>query len=132
MSKQELKEEFKKTEGDPLIKSRIKSIQTEMARKRIMQAVPQADVVITNPTRLAVALKYDSSNMNAPKLLVKGAGLLAKRIRDLAKEHDIPILENKELAQSIYALVENDQEIPPNLYQAVAEILAYIYRMKGN
>lgn len=132
MSKHELKEELKKTEGDPLIKSRIKSIQTEMARKRIMQAVPQADVVITNPTRLAVALKYDSSNMNAPKLLVKGAGLLAKRIRDLAKEHDIPIVENKELAQSVYALVENDQEIPPTLYQAVAEILAYIYRMKGN
>lgn len=132
MSKQELKDEFKKTEGDPLIKSRIKSIQTEMARKRIMQAVPQADVVITNPTRLAVALKYDDANMNAPKLLVKGAGLLAKRIRSLAKEHHIPIVENKELAQSIYALVENDQEIPPTLYQAVAEVLAYIYRMKGN
>ena len=132
MSKQEIKEEFKKTEGDPLIKSRIKSIQTEMARRRIMQAVPQADVVITNPTRLAVALKYDSLTMNAPKLLAKGAGLLAKRIRDLAKEHDIPIVENKELARNLYSLVENDQEIPPTLYQTVAEILAFIYKMKGN
>jgi len=132
MTKQEVKDEFKKSEGDPLIKSRIKRIQMEMARKRMMQAVPDADVVITNPTHLAVALKYDSSTMNAPKLLAKGAGKIAEKIRYLASEHKIPILENKELARNLYSLVEVGQEIPPNLYQTVAEILAYIYRLKPN
>jgi len=132
MSKKEVKDEFKRTEGDPLIKSRIRSIQMQMARKRMMQEVPKADVVITNPTNLAVALKYDSSVMGAPKLLAKGAGKIAKRIRELAEEHDIPVVENKELARSLYSLVEIGQEIPPTLYEAVAEILAYIYRLKGN
>jgi flagellar biosynthetic protein FlhB len=132
MSKKEVKDEYKRTEGDPLIKSRIKSIQMQMARKRMMQEVPQADVVITNPTELAVALQYDSSTMGAPKVLAKGAGKIAKRIRDLAKEHDIPLVENKELAQGLYSLVEVGQEIPPVLYQAVAEVLAYIYKLKGN
>ena len=132
MSKKEVKDEFKRTEGDPLIKSRIRSIQMQMARKRMMQEVPQADVVITNPTKLAVALKYDSSVMGAPKLLAKGAGEIAKRIRELAEKHDIPVVENKELAQSIYSLVEIGQEIPPTLYEAVAEVLAYIYKLKGN
>ena len=132
MTKQEVKDEFKKSEGDPLIKSRIKRIQMEMARKRMMQAVPDADVVITNPTHLAVALKYDSSTMNAPKLLAKGAGKIAEKIRYLASEHKIPVLENKELARNLYSLVEVGQEIPPNLYQTVAEILAYIYRLKPN
>jgi len=131
MSKQEVKDEFKKSEGDPLIKSRIKSIQMEMSRKRMMQAVPEADVVITNPTRLAVALKYDTSGMNAPHVVAKGAGKVAENIRNLAKEHDIPILEKKELARSLYKLTEIGQEIPPFLYQAVAEILAYIYKLKG-
>ena len=130
MGKQEIKDEHKKTEGDPLIKSRIKSIQMEMARKRMMQDVPEADVVITNPVRLAVAIKYDS-DMSAPKVLAKGAGEVAKKIRDLATEHDIPILEKKELAQSLYKLVEIGQEVPAVLYQAVAEVLAYIYKLKG-
>ena len=132
MSKKEVKDEFKRTEGDPLIKSRIRSIQMQMARKRMMQEVPKADVVITNPTSLALALKYDSSVMGAPKLLAKGAGEIAKRIRELAEKHDIPVVENKELAQSIYSLVEIGQEIPPTLYEAVAEVLAYIYKLKGN
>jgi flagellar biosynthetic protein FlhB len=131
MSKQEIKDEFKKTEGDPLVKSRIKTVQMEMARKRMMQAVPEADVVITNPTHFAVALKYDSFSMNAPKLVAKGAGEIAGRIKSLAAEHNVPIVENKPLAQSIYKLVEIGSEIPTDLYQAVAEVLAYIYKLKG-
>ena len=132
MSKKEIKDEFKRTEGDPLVKSRIRSIQMQMAKKRMMQEVPKADVVITNPTNLAVALRYDSSVMAAPKLLAKGAGKIAKRIRELAEKYDIPVVENKELAQSLYSMVEVNQEIPPNLYEAVAEVLAYIYKLKGN
>jgi flagellar biosynthesis protein FlhB len=132
MTKQEVKDEFKKSEGDPLIKSRIRSIQMEMARKRMMHAVPDADVVITNPTHLAVALKYDSLTMKAPKVLAKGPGKIAERIREIASEHDIPIMENKELARSLYDAVEVGHEIPAALYQAVAEILAYIYRLKSN
>jgi flagellar biosynthetic protein FlhB len=131
MSKKEVKDEFKRTEGDPLIKSRIKSIQMQMARRRMMQAVPQADVVITNPTDLAVALKYDSSSMGAPHLLAKGSGKIAEKIKELAAKYDIPILENRDLARSLYSLVEIGEEIPPALYQAVAEVLAYIYRLKG-
>jgi len=104
----------------------------QMARKRMMQAVPEADVVITNPSDLAVALQYDNSVMEAPKLLAKGAGKIAKRIKELAEKHNIPIVENKELARSLYSLVEIGQEIPPTLYQAVAEVLAYIYKLKGN
>lgn len=132
MTKQEVKDEFKRTEGDPLIKSRIKSIQMEMARKRMMQAVPEADVVITNPIHLAVAIKYDSSSMDAPKLLAKGAGKIAQRIKDLAEEHDIPIMENPELARNLHSLADIGQEIPPVLFQAVAEVLAYIYKIKSN
>ncbi len=132
MTKQEIKDEFKKTEGDPLIKSRIKSIQMEMARKRMMQAVPQADVVVTNPTHIAVALKYDSIKMNAPKVVAKGAGEIAERIKSLAAKHNVPVIENKELARNLYKLVEIGREIPANLYQAVAGVLAYIYKLKGN
>jgi flagellar biosynthetic protein FlhB len=132
MTKQEVKDEFKRTEGDPLIKSRIKSIQMEMARKRMMQAVPEADVVITNPTHIAVALKYDSSSMNAPKLIAKGAGKIAEKIKDLAEEHDIPIVENRELARNLNTHVEIGQEIPAILFQAVAEVLAYVYKIKSN
>lgn len=131
MSKQEIKDEYKKTDGDPLVKSRIKTIQMEMARKRMMQAVPEADVIITNPTHYAVALKYDSLNMNAPKLVAKGAGEIAGRIKSLAAKHNVPVLENKELARNIYKLVEIGSEIPTDLYQAVAEVLAYIYKLKG-
>ncbi len=132
MSKKEVKDEHKKTEGDPLVKSRIRSIQMETARKRIMQAVPDADVVITNPTHLAVALKYDSSAMGAPKCLAKGAGRIAERIKKLADKHGVPIVENRELARNLYSLVEINQEVPSVLYQAVAEVLAYIYKMKGS
>jgi len=132
MSKKEVKDEHKSSEGDPLVKSRIRSIQMQMARKRMMQAVPQADVVITNPTYLAIALSYDNSSMDAPKLLAKGAGKVAERIKALAEKHDIPILENRELARSLYSLVEIGQEIPPSLYKAIAEVLAYIYKLKGN
>jgi flagellar biosynthetic protein FlhB len=132
MTKQEVKEEFKKSEGDPMIKSRIKRIQMDMARKRMMQAVPDADVVITNPTHLAVALKYDSSSMTAPKVIAKGSRKIAEKIKDVASEHGIPVLENKELARNLYSLVEVGQEIPPALYQVIAELLAYIYRLKSN
>jgi len=132
MTKQEVKDEHKRTEGDPLIKSRIKSIQMEMSRRRMMQAVPDADVVITNPTHIAVALKYNSSDMNAPKLIAKGAGKIAEKIKKIAEELDIPIVENRELARNLNSLVEIGQEIPPVLFQAVAEILAYIYKIKSN
>jgi len=132
MTKQEVKEEFKKSEGDPLIKSRIKSIQMEMARKRMMQDVPEADVVITNPTHLAVALKYDGTSMTAPKVIAKGSRKISEKIKDVASKHGIPVLENKELARNLYSLVDVGQEIPPALYQIVAELLAYIYKLKSN
>jgi flagellar biosynthetic protein FlhB len=132
MSKKEVKDELKKTEGDPLVKSRIRSIQMEMARRRMMQEVPKADVVITNPTHLAVAIKYDNTIMTAPRVLAKGAGEVARRIRAVAEEHHVPILEDKEVARSLYASVELGQEIPADLYEAVAQILAHIYKLKGN
>jgi len=132
MTKQEIKDEYKKSEGDPLIKSRIKRIQMEMARKRMMQDVPQADVVITNPTHFAVAIKYDSTKMNAPKVTAKGAGKIAERIKSLAREHGVPVVENKELARNLHKLVEIGQAIPADLYQSVAEVLAYIYKLKRN
>ena len=131
MTKQEVKDELKKSEGDPLIKSRIRSIQMEMSRKRMMQSVPDADVVITTPTHLAVALKYDSLTMNAPKVLAKEPGKVAERIREMASEHNIPIMENKELARNLYDMVEVGHEIPATLYKAVAEILSYIYLLKS-
>ena len=131
MSKKELKEEMKRTEGDPLIKSRIRSIQMQMARKRMMQAVPKADVVITNPTHLAVALKYDGKTMDAPKVIAKGARRIAEKIKELAQKHGIPIVENKALAQNLYSNVEVGHEVPSSVYQAVADVLAYIYRLKG-
>lgn len=131
MSKKEVKDELKRSEGDPQIKSRIKSIQMEMARKRMMEDVPQADVVITNPTHLAVALKYDSISMTAPKLVAKGAGKVAERIKELAKQNRIPVVENKEIARNLFKLIDIGQEIPAMLYQAVAEILAYVYKLKN-
>lgn len=130
MTKQEVKDEHKQTEGDPLVKSRIRSIQREMARKRMMEEVPKADVVITNPTRLAVALRYDPSKDSAPVIVAKGARKTAARIRELARLHHIPLVENPPLAQNLYNL-EVGQEIPAETYQAVAEILAYVYGLKG-
>ena len=129
MTKQEVKDEMKRTEGDPLIKSRIRSIQMEMARKRMMQDVPKADVVITNPTHLAVAIAYESG-MNAPKVLAKGAGEVAGKIREIARQNNVPVVENKPLARSLFRLVDIGREIPGDLYQAVAEVLAYIYNLK--
>jgi len=130
MTKQEVKDEFKQSEGDPMIKSRIRSIQREMARRRMMKEVPKADVVITNPTHFAVALVYKpGEKMTAPKIIAKGADRIALKIKELAKEHNIPIVENKPLAQNLYKL-ELGQEVPPEFYQAVAEILAYVYGLK--
>jgi flagellar biosynthetic protein FlhB len=130
MTKQEVKEEAKMTEGDPYVKGRIRSIQMQMARKRMMAEVPKADVIITNPTHLAVALAYDPALMSAPTVLAKGAGVIAQRIKEIAREHDIPVIEDKPLAQSLFKLVEINELIPENLFQAVAEILAYVYQLK--
>ena len=131
MTKQEVKDEAKQSEGDPKIKSRIRSAQMEMARRRMMDAVPEATVIITNPTRLAIALQFDAKKMTAPKVTAKGAGFIAERIREIAREHNIPIVEEKPLARTLYKSVEIDDLIPVTLYQAVAEILAYVYKLKG-
>lgn len=131
MSKQEIKDENKQTEGAPLVKSRIRNLQREMARKRMMADVPDADVVITNPTHLAIALRYKADSMAAPKVLAKGSGYVAEKIREVAREHGIPIIENKAVARSLYKTVEVGQSIPSNIYRAVAEILSYVYKLKG-
>ncbi|MBI5587524.1 MAG: flagellar biosynthesis protein FlhB [Deltaproteobacteria bacterium] len=130
MTKEEVKEEMKEMEGDPNVKARIKSIQREMARKRMMQDVPTADVVVTNPTHLAVALKYDKSRGDAPIVVAKGADLIAEKIREVARKHRVPVVENKPLARTLFKGVEIGKEIPVSLYKAVAEILAYVYRLK--
>ncbi|MBT8358829.1 MAG: flagellar biosynthesis protein FlhB, partial [Desulfobacterales bacterium] len=131
MTKQEIKDENKQTEGDPQVKARIRSIQIEMSRRRMMESVPDADVVITNPTHLAIALKFDSEKMVAPKIVAKGAGKIAERIRDIAGDNHVPIVENKLLAQTLFKISEIGDYIPAELYQAVAEVLAYVYRLKG-
>lgn len=131
MTKEELKEEFKHTEGNPIIKSRIRSIQLHMARRRMMKEVPKADVVITNPTHLAVALKYERGKMIAPVVIAKGAGFLAEKIREVARTSHIPIVEDKPLAQALYKTVQIGDVIPEEWYKAVAEILAYVYRLKA-
>ena len=131
MTKKEVKDETKQTEGDPLVKSRIRQLQHEAARKRMMAAVPEADVVVTNPTRLAVALKYDGNEMDAPTVLAKGAGPVARNIRRVARENDIPVIEDKPLARNLYSNVDIGQEVPLELYQAVAELLASVYKLKG-
>ncbi|MED5050493.1 flagellar biosynthesis protein FlhB [Anoxybacillus rupiensis] len=130
MSKQEVKDEFKKTEGDPLIKSKIKQKQREMAMKRMMQEVPKADVVITNPTHYAVALKYEDGKMDAPVVVAKGVDHLALKIKQLAKEHDVVTIENRPLARALYSQTEIGDVIPEQFFKAVAEILAYVYRLK--
>jgi flagellar biosynthetic protein FlhB len=130
MSRQEIKDENKQSEGDPLVKGRIKRLQREMARKRMMAAVPKADVVITNPTHLAVALRYDPETMPAPLVIAKGADFLAEKIREIAKKHDVPLIENKPLAQVLYKMVAVEKSIPENLYKVVAEILAQVYSLK--
>ncbi len=131
MSKQEIKEEFKQTEGDPIIKSRLRQIRMEKAKRRMMAQVPEADVVITNPTHYAVALEYKHGTTTAPICLAKGIDKVAARIREIAKENQIDIVRNPPLARALYAGVEIGDEIPEEHYQAVAEIISYIYRMKG-
>lgn len=130
MSKQEVKDEYKKSEGDPLIKGKIREKQRQMAMRRMMQEVPNADVVVTNPTHYAIALKYDASQMEAPLVLAKGKDYVALKIKDLAKEHQIITMENKPLARALYNQVEIGQSIPGDLFQSVAEILAYVYKLK--
>jgi len=131
MSRQEVKEEHKQAEGDPVIKARLRQIRMERARRRMMAAVPGASVVITNPTHYAVALKYAVGDAGAPKLVAKGADLIAQRIRELAAENGVPVVENPPLARSLYASVDLDQEIPPEHYRAVAEVINYVFRLKG-
>ncbi len=131
MTKQEVKDERKQSEGDPSVKARIKSVQRDMARRRMMEAVPNADVVITNPTSLAIALQYEAEKMMAPRVVAKGAGFIAERIKKIAEKNDVPILEHKPLAHTLFK-VEIGDFIPVNLYRAIAEILAYVYRLKGN
>lgn len=129
MSKQEIKEEYKQMEGDPQIKSKIRQKQRELARSRMMSSVPRADVVITNPTRLAIALEYDREAMDAPVVTAKGSGFLARRIREIAVEWQIPLVENKPLARSLFETVEVGEEVPEELYRAVAEVLAFVYSL---
>lgn len=131
MSRQEIKDELKNTEGDPLVKQRLRQIRQERARQRIAAAVPDSTVVITNPTHYAVALKYEGGADGAPVLTAKGVDNMAMQIRKIAEEHDVPIVENPPVARAIYAGVEIDQEIEPQHYQAVAEIIGYVMRLKG-
>ena len=131
MTKQEVKDEYKNAEGDPEVKGRIKSKMREASQRRMMQRLPEADVVITNPTHYAVAIKYDQSIAPAPIVLAKGEDYLARKIKEIARENDVEIVENKPLARMLYANVDVGQAIPPELYQAVAEVLAFVYRMQG-
>jgi flagellar biosynthesis protein FlhB len=130
MSVQEMKEEFRQTEGDPAVKGKLRQIRQQRARKRMMAAVPKASVVITNPTHFAVALQYERG-MNAPICVAKGSDLIARKIREIAEAHDIPVVENPPLARALHATVELDQEIPPEHYRAVAEIIGYLMRLRG-
>ncbi|MDF1793167.1 MAG: flagellar biosynthesis protein FlhB [Thalassobaculaceae bacterium] len=131
MSRQEIRDEHKQSEGDPHVKARLRQIRHDRARQRMMAAVPQADVVITNPTHFAVALQYDTSTMAAPTVVAKGADSVAFRIREVAGANDIPIVENPPLARALFGGVELDQQIPEEHYQAVAQIISYVYRLKG-
>ena len=129
MSKQELRDEVKETEGNPQIKGRIRRLQRDAARRRMMKDVPNATAVIVNPTHYSVAIRYDMDSMAAPRVLAKGKNYLARRIREIAMAHQIPIIENQPLAQALYKSTEPGREIPPHLYRAVAEVLAYIFKL---
>ena len=131
MTKQEVKDEYKQTEGDPYIKGKLKQMRMDKARIRMMANVPKADVIITNPTHFAIALKYDPDTSDAPVVIAKGVDELALRIREVAKEHDIIIYENPPLARSLYDLVDLDESIPQELYKAVAEVITFVYQKKG-
>jgi len=130
MTKQEVKDEYKDAEGKPEVKSRIRQLQREAAQRRMMQAVPEADVVITNPTHFAVALKYDGGKGGAPKLVAKGGDFVALKIREIAQEHQVTVLESPALARAVYYSTELEQEIPAGLYLAVAQVLAYVYQLR--
>ncbi|WP_332823017.1 flagellar biosynthesis protein FlhB [Stutzerimonas kunmingensis] len=130
MTKQEVKDEYKDSEGKPEVKSRIRQLQREAAQRRMMQAVPEADVVITNPTHFAVALKYDGDKGGAPRLVAKGGDFVALKIREIAQEHKVTVLESPALARAVYYSTELDQEIPAGLYLAVAQVLAYVYQLR--
>ncbi len=130
MTKQEQKEEFKETEGDPYVKARVRAIQQQMARKRMMAEVPKADVVVTNPTHISVAIAYRRDEMKAPKVVAKGADNMAFKIREIAKENNVPLVENVPVARALHK-VDLDAEIPEELFKAVAEVLAYVYSIKG-
>lgn len=130
MTKQEVKEEARDVEGDPLVRSRRLSLQRERTRQRMIQGVKQADVVITNPTHVAVALRYDAATMEAPTVLAKGAGVIAQKIKEIARHAGVPIVENRSLAHGLYRTVKVGQAIPVDLYRAAAEVLAYVYRLK--
>lgn len=129
MTKQEIKEEVKSREGDPMIRARIKRVQRDIASRRMMEDVPKADVIVTNPTHIAVALKYDET-MVAPRVIAKGADLIAAKIREIAAQHGIPIVENKPLARTMFKTIKIGQMIPRELYTAVAEVLSYVYRLR--
>ncbi len=131
MTKQEIKEESKDTDGNPALKAKIRQMQREMTRKRMMQDVPSADVVITNPTHFAIALKYDKDSMDAPTVVAKGQRIIAQRIKEIAREAGVPVIENKPLARSLFKVCEVGATIPEKLYKAVAEVLAYVYQLKG-
>ncbi|MGZ4133586.1 MAG: flagellar biosynthesis protein FlhB [Tumebacillaceae bacterium] len=131
MSKQEIKEEYKQSEGSPEVKGKIKERQRAMAMRRMMASVPQADVVITNPTHFAIALKYDPDKMESPQVIAKGIDEVAQRIKKVAKDNNVVMVENRPLAQTLYKTVEIGEGIPGDLFQAVAEVLAYVYRLKG-
>jgi flagellar biosynthetic protein FlhB len=131
MTKQEVKDEFKQTEGDPHIRARMRQLRMEKARQRMMAAVPTANVVITNPTHYAIALKYDAKEMDAPVVVAKGVDFIAQKIREVATEHKVMIVENPPLARSLYASVELDQMIPSEFFKAVAEVISYVYQKQG-
>jgi flagellar biosynthetic protein FlhB len=131
MTKEEVRQEMKESEGDPQIKGRIRAMQREMARRRMMAEVPKADVIVTNPTHYAVALRYNEKEMRAPRVVAKGSYLLAERIRELGIEHHVPILSAPPLARALYRHAELEQEIPASLFSAVAEVLAYVYQLRS-
>ena len=131
MTKEEVKEELRRMEGDPILKRRRREVQMQLAIQRIRSAIPQADVVVTNPTELAIALKYEPETMSAPKVLAKGEGYIAQRMRELAVRARVPIVQRPALVQAMYRIVEVGREVPPQFYKAVAEILAYVYELSG-
>jgi flagellar biosynthetic protein FlhB len=131
MSKQEIKEEYRQNEGDPHIKAKVRQIRHERARKRMMAAVPSATVVIMNPTHFAVALKYESGKMAAPVCVAKGVDAVALRIRAVAEENDVPVVENPPLARALHAAVEIDETVPPEHFKAVAQVIGYVMRLNG-